>query len=86
MLSIVENVIAFILASNASLDSAKILDWVFLGVYGAVVVTYSIILVIIGTRKGKKLPHQFPPEKRVNTRAALQKNMGNLVFDAAMVN
>eukprot|EP00029_Vermamoeba_vermiformis_P009253 TRINITY_DN4558_c0_g1_i1.p1 TRINITY_DN4558_c0_g1~~TRINITY_DN4558_c0_g1_i1.p1 ORF type:complete len:223 (-),score=45.66 TRINITY_DN4558_c0_g1_i1:130-798(-) len=86
MLSIVENVIAFILADNASTEAAKILDWAFLAVYGAVVVTYSIVLVIIGNRKGKKLPHQFPPEKRVNARAAKQTRVGNLLFDAATVN
>lgn len=64
MLSIVENVVAFVLANDASMEAAKILDWTFLAVYGAIVVTYSLVLVIIGTRKGKKLPHQFPPEKR----------------------
>jgi hypothetical protein len=80
MLSIVENVIAFILATHVSTESAKIVDWVFLAVYGAVVVTYSIVLVSIGTRKGMKQPHQFPPEKRVYTR---QTNIGNLLFKAA---
>jgi hypothetical protein len=86
MLSIVENVIAFILANNASTDSAKILDWVFLAAYGAVVVTYSVVLVIIGTLKGKKIPHQFPPEKRLHTRATKHTNVGNLLFDAATLN
>jgi hypothetical protein len=86
MLSIVENVIAFILANNASMDSAKILDWVFLAAYGAVVVTYSVVLVIIGTLKGKKIPHQFPPEKRSHTSATKHTNVGNLLFDAATLN
>lgn len=63
MLSIVQNVIALILANNVSMEAAKIFDWVFLAAYGAVVVIYSVTLSLIGQKRGKKEPHQFPPSE-----------------------
>jgi hypothetical protein len=61
MLSIVENVIASIIATHVGQDEANILDWVFLAANGATTVIFTIVFAVIGTRKGKKSPHKYPP-------------------------
>jgi hypothetical protein len=61
MLSIVENVIASIIATHVGQNEANILDWVFLAANGATTVIFTIVFAIIGTRKGKKAPHKYPP-------------------------
>lgn len=68
MLSIVENVIAFVLAENASVGAAKILDWVFLSIYGSLILIYSSVLVFAGISKPQKLGHRYPPESRKRLR------------------
>lgn len=75
VLSIVENVIAFLLSENASDSAAKLLDWVFLSVYGAVILVYSLVLVLAGIGKSEKVPHRYPleeKEKRTRSRERLK--------------
>jgi len=87
MLSIVENVVASIIATHVSQDAANILDWVFLSVYGATTVVFTIIFAIIGNRKGKKEPHKYPPhpndKKGSNALTALSDLVSMLAIDDA---